>query len=54
VAEQVEEESSALEIADELKLIAGDGNGMLLLDRELARRSLNMQLFTGLTGQANA
>ena len=53
VAEQVEEESSALEIVDELKLVAGDGNGMLMLDRELARRSLNMQLFAGLTGPAN-
>lgn len=48
VAEQVEEEASALEILDELKLIKDDGNGMLMKDRELAQRALNMALYTGL------
>lgn len=48
VAEQVEEEASALEILDELRLIKDDGNGMLMKDRELAQRVLNMTLFTGL------
>jgi ferritin len=48
VAEQVEEEASALEILEELRLIKDDGNGMLMKDRELAQRVLNMTLFTGL------
>lgn len=48
VAEQVEEESSALTILDELKLIANDGNGLLMKDRELAQRMLNMMLYTGI------
>jgi ferritin len=50
VAEQVEEESSALTILDELKLIGNDGNGLLMKDRELAQRLLNMLLYTGLAG----
>lgn len=50
VAEQVEEESSALTILDELKLIGNDGNGLLMKDRELAQRVLNMLLYTGLAG----
>jgi ferritin len=48
VAEQVEEEATSLEILDELKLIRDDGNGLLMKDRELAQRVLNMLLFTGL------
>jgi ferritin len=51
VAEQVEEEASALEILDELKLIGNDGNGLLMKDRELSQRVLNMTLYTGLAGQ---
>ncbi|MBP7735770.1 MAG: ferritin [Spirochaetes bacterium] len=50
VAEQVEEEASALEILDELKLIGNDGNGLLMKDRELAQRILNMALYTGIAG----
>jgi ferritin len=50
VAEQVEEEASALEILDELKLIGNDGNGLLMKDRELAQRILNLLLYTGLAG----
>jgi len=50
VAEQVEEESSALTILDELKLIGNDGNGLLMKDRELAQRMLNMMLYTGIAG----
>ena len=38
VTEQVEEESSALTVAQKLKLIAGDSSGLFMLDRELATR----------------
>lgn len=50
VAEQVEEEASALEILDELKLIGNDGNGLLMKDRELGLRVLNLLLYAGLAG----
>jgi len=50
VAEQVEEEASAQEILDELKLIGNDGNGLLMKDRELAQRVLNLLLYTGIAG----
>jgi len=42
VAEQVEEESSASEILDQLKLIGNQGDGILMLDRELAGRTFVM------------
>ena len=54
VAEQVEEENTALTILDELKLIGNDGNGLLMKDRELGARMLNMLLFTGLATGAGA
>lgn len=38
VAEQVEEEASADEIRQQLKFIGEDGRGILMLDRELAKR----------------
>ncbi|OYT59975.1 ferritin [Thermoplasmatales archaeon ex4484_30] len=38
VAEQVEEEASADEIRQQLKLIGKDGRGILMLDRELGQR----------------
>ncbi len=38
VDEQVEEEKSADQIIQHLKLIGGDGTGLLMLDRELAGR----------------
>lgn len=38
IDEQVEEESSAEKIINELKLINGEGHGMLMLDRELGTR----------------
>lgn len=38
IDEQVEEESSAEKILNELKWINGEGHGMLMLDRELASR----------------
>ena len=38
VAEQVEEEASADEIRQQLKLIGKDGRGIMMLDRELKQR----------------
>ena len=38
VDEQVEEEANVNEILDTLKLINGEGNGILLLDREMQQR----------------
>jgi ferritin len=39
VNEQVEEEASAMEIVDQLRLVAGAPGGLFLLDRELAQRT---------------
>ena len=39
VDEQVEEEANDEEIINYLKLIAESGNGLLMLDRELAKRT---------------
>lgn len=39
VAEQVEEESTAENLLQQIKMIDGFGHGMLMLDRELAQRS---------------
>jgi ferritin len=38
VAEQVEEEANASKILDQLKIVEGKGQGLLLLDRELQTR----------------
>lgn len=38
VAEQVEEEANATEILEQLKIVEGKGQGLLLLDRELKTR----------------
>jgi len=38
VAEQVEEEANASAILEQLKLVEGKGQGLLLLDRELKTR----------------
>ena len=38
VSEQVEEESSADDIVQKLKLIGGEGSGLFIVDRELAQR----------------
>jgi ferritin len=38
VTEQVEEEESSSEIAEKLKLIGGDSNGLFILDKELGQR----------------
>lgn len=38
VAEQVEEESSASDIAQKLELIGESGNGIFMMDRELGKR----------------
>lgn len=39
IDEQVEEESTAEGILNQLKLIGGEGHGMLMLDREFAART---------------
>ncbi len=40
VSEQVEEEAAVNEIIDTLKLVGDDGNGLFLVDRDLAQRTL--------------
>ena len=39
VSEQVEEESTALNILDKIKLVGDNKNGLFLLDRELGQRA---------------
>lgn len=39
IDEQVEEEASVQEICDNLKLIKGNGHGLLMLDREMKSRT---------------
>jgi ferritin len=39
IDEQVEEEGAAEKIINELKMIGGEGHGMLMLDREFAART---------------
>ena len=39
IEEQVEEEKAVDEIIDDLKLIDGDGTGLLILDGRLAERT---------------
>lgn len=41
VTEQVEEEASVNQIIDKLKLVEGNGNGVFMLDAELATRVLD-------------
>jgi ferritin len=38
VDEQVEEEASALEVMNKIKLVGSDGSGLLILDQELSKR----------------
>ena len=40
IAEQVEEEAAVKELIDTLKLVGTEGNGLFLLDRDLAQRDL--------------
>jgi len=42
ITEQVEEEATAKEIIDELKIVGNEGQGLLMKDRELAARIYNM------------
>jgi ferritin len=39
ITEQVEEEASAMEVVDRLKIAGNDGAALLMLDRELGARS---------------
>jgi ferritin len=47
VAEQVEEEANATEILEQLRIVEGKGQGLLLLDRELKARVFNNPLTPG-------
>ena len=47
VAEQVEEEANATEILEQLKIVEGKGQGLLLLDRELKTRVFVNPLLPG-------
>jgi ferritin len=38
VSEQVEEEANADELLQQLKMVGGKGQGLLMLDRELSQR----------------
>lgn len=49
VAEQVEEEANATEILEQLKIVEGKGQGLLLLDRELKTRVFVNPLTPGAT-----
>ena len=40
MTEQVEEVATCTEILEQLKMVEGDGNGLLLIDRELKQREL--------------
>ncbi|MEF3254610.1 MAG: ferritin [Deferribacterales bacterium] len=42
VSEQVEEEASVNEILDQLKLTKSDGNGIFMIDKELATRTFTL------------
>jgi ferritin len=42
VTEQVEEEASTSKVAHELQLVGGKGDGLLMLDRELGQRMINI------------
>jgi ferritin len=47
VAEQVEEEASADEIVQQLRLVKGEGQGLFMIDRELGQRVFTMPADTG-------
>ena len=42
IAEQIEEEASVDEIVKQLRMINGEGHGLLMLNRDLASRSLDL------------
>jgi len=54
VTEQVEEEASALEVAQKYKLAAGQGAGIFMIDQELGARALSAQVKDALTAAAPA
>jgi len=47
VTEQIEEESNPAEIINQLKLVGTDGNGLFMIDKELATRVFTPQLGQG-------
>lgn len=50
IEEQVEEEASADEIVQKLKLIGKDGSGLFMLNQELGRRAFTMPIDLNLFG----
>jgi ferritin len=46
VSEQVEEEASASELLERIKLVGDSGNGLLMMDRELGQRTLDVAEYT--------
>ncbi len=46
VSEQVEEEALASEVVDSLKLVGETGNGLFLLDHDMAERSIKVKTRT--------
>ncbi len=48
VAEQVEEESNADELLQKVKLVEGNGHGMLMMNTELGQRMFKMPLDIGI------
>jgi ferritin len=46
VSEQVEEEASASELLERIKLVGGSGNGLFMMDRELSQRTLDVAEYT--------
>lgn len=47
VSEQVEEEASASELLERIKLVGDSGNGLFMLDRELGQRTLDVTEYSG-------
>jgi ferritin len=47
VAEQVEEEASADDVVQKLRLVGNDGSGLFMIDRELAGRTFTMPAAKG-------
>lgn len=54
VTEQVEEEASALDVAQKYKLAAGQGAGLFMIDQELGGRALSAEVKDALTATLTA
>ena len=54
VTEQIEEESTVLEVVGKYKLAAGQGSALFMIDQELGARTLSVMVQNALTGTAPA